>query len=207
MKKLTNELKTGIVIVIAILIGIFFWLKTSSFKTQEYVLKTHFSHAAGIKNDAIVSLAGIEVGRVSDIKFLYEPEETKVELTLLIDKKAKVRADSIAFVGTTGFIGDAHIGITPGTSKVFLKKNTVIPSEDPIEMRKLMKRADSIAKSLDVICGDVKTIVSDNKEKVDNIVTNLEVTSSNFKEFSDDIKKHPWKLLIKGREEKKKKKR
>jgi len=201
MKKFTNEIKTGLVVLMAILIGIFFWIKTSNFRSEMYQIKTQFSHAEGIKENAIVALAGVEVGRVENLKFTYDPQ-TKVELVLSIDETAKVREDSIAFIGTTGFIGDAYVGITPGTSATFVKKGASIVSEDPIEMRMLMKRADGIAKKLDGVLGDVKTLVSDNKTKVDSIVSNLEDTSSNFKEFSADIKSHPWKLLMKGKEKK-----
>lgn len=205
MKKLkfTNEAKTGLVVFMAILIGLFFWLRTSNFQSETYSLKTRFNHAEGIKEDAIVALAGIEVGRVKDINFIYEPNHTTVELDLLIDKKAKIREDSIAYIGTTGFIGDAHIGITPGNSTEFLKANSVIVSEDPVEARELMKRADDISEKIDGVLGDVRTVVSDNKEKIDNIVANLEETSANFNEFSEDIKSHPWKLLMKGKEKKK----
>ena len=203
MRKFTNELKTGLVIIVAILIGLFFWLKTSNFRAQEYNLKTYFSHAEGIKENSIVALAGIEVGRVTDVNFVYKPDQTQVEIVLKLDTKAKVRDDSIAFIGTTGFIGDAYIGITPGNSKGFLKPGATIVSEDPIEMRKLFKKADQIAEKLDHVLGDVKTIVSDNKAKVNTIVDNLEATSENFKEFSDDIKQHPWKLLMKGKDTKK----
>jgi len=201
VKKFTNEIKTGLVVILAILIGIFFWIKTSNFQSETYQIKTKFSHAEGIKENAIVALAGVEVGRVENLKFTYNPQ-TKVELILSIDKNAKVREDSIAFIGTTGFVGDAYVGITPGTSAVFAKPGASIISEDPVEMRMLMKRADAIAKKLDGVLGDVKTLVSDNRSKVDNIVSNMEDTTANFKEFSADIKSHPWKLLMKGKEKK-----
>jgi len=197
--KFSNEMKTGIMIFLAILTGLFFWFKTSNFMSDVYQLKAYFSHADGIKANSIVSLAGIEVGRVQKVDFIYTPEDTKVELILSIDKDARVREDSIAYIGTTGFVGDAYIGITPGTSENFLKDKSVVASEDPVEMRKIMKKAEQIADKLDMVLGDVKTLVSDNKIKVDNIITNLEDTSANFKEFSSDIKAHPWKLLMKGK--------
>jgi len=43
----------------------------------------------------------------------------------------------------------------------------------------------------------VNGVVKDNKARIDSIAANLEETSSNFKELSEDIKKHPWKLLMK----------
>ncbi len=74
-------------------------------------------------------------------------------------------------------------------------------------MRKLMKKADAIAENLDKTLAEVKRlaenvngVVSDNKTKVDSIVVNLEQTAVNFKDFSEDIKKHPWKILMKGKE-------
>jgi len=204
MRNFTNELKTGFVVLMAIVVGLFFWLKTVNFRPDVYTLKTYFSHAEGIKESSIVMLAGIEVGRVGGVEFLYNPGQTKIKLDLIIDKAAKVRADSIAFIGTTGFIGDAYIGITPGSSPKFLKNNDTVISEDPIEMRKLMKQADEISKNIDAVLGDIKTVVSDNKEKLNNIVTSLEETAVNFNDFSKDIKRHPWKLIIKGKEKKKK---
>ena len=197
--KMTNEIKTGLMVFAAILVGLFFWLKTTNLYTATYELSTFFNHADGIKENSIVKLAGIEVGRVKSADLVYDEDRTRVELCIELDKSAKVREDSIAFIGTSGFIGDAFIGITPGESTNFLKRSDIIVSEDPVEMRELMKKADHIASNLDATLADVKGIVSDNKDKVDSIVANLEDTSSNFKEFSQDIKQHPWKLLMKGK--------
>ena len=65
-------------------------------------------------------------------------------------------------------------------------------------MRLFLKRADEIAESLDVILSELKSVVVDNRQALDNIVGNVEATTENFKEFSEDVKKHPWKLLFKG---------
>ena len=141
--KITNEFRTGIVVVAAILVGVFFWTKTAvKTASRPYRLKTYFNYAEGIKPDSTVKLSGIEVGRVEKIKFDYTPE-TKVELTLLLDRKAKVHEDSLAFITTSGMVGDAFIGLTPGSAdKPFMKEGSTIISEDPIELRKLFKKAD-----------------------------------------------------------------
>lgn len=197
--KITNELKTGLVVVAGIIVTIFFMVKTTDFNARPYKVKTFFNYADGIKKDSIVKLAGIEVGRVESIEFQYVPD-TKIQLVLAIDKKAKIHEDSLAFIATSGMIGDAYIGITPGLpEKPFVKEGATLMSEDPVEMRKLMKKADAIADSLDKALAEVKTLVTDNKSKIANIATNLEDTTANFKEFSEDIKQHPWKLLMKGK--------
>ena len=204
--KITNEFKTGMLIVAAILAGVIFYVKTTDFTAKPYKLKTTFNYAEGIKADSIVKLAGIDVGRVERIEFKYVPE-TKVELILSIDRKAKVHEDSIAFISTSGMIGDAYIGITAGSpDKPFAKEGAVLISEDPVEMRKLMKQADAISANLDktlfevkALASNVNSVVSDNKTRIESITSNLETTAVNFKEFSEDIKQHPWKLLMKGK--------
>lgn len=202
--KITNELKTGLVVVAAIVVASIFWVKTANFSDKPYRLKTLFNYAEGIKADSIVKLSGIEIGRVENIKFLYAPE-TKVELTLLLNKNAKVHDDSIAFISTSGIVGDAFLGLTPGSpDRPFAKNGDMITGEDPVEMRKLMKKADAIADNLDKTLVEFKElaaglngVIKDNKSKIDSILANLEQTSVNFNAFSEDLKKNPWKLLSK----------
>lgn len=204
--KLTNEFKTGAVVIAGILVGVLFWFKTANFTGKPYVLKTYFNFAEGIKPDSIVKLSGIDVGRVEKIHFVYVPE-TKVELFLSLERSAKIREDSIAYVATSGLVGDTYVGLTPGSPGApFLKEGSIVISEDPVEMRKIMKKAELIAENLDQaligvkdLTGNLNGVVKDNRSRVDNIALNLEETAANFKEFSEDIKKHPWKLLIKGK--------
>jgi phospholipid/cholesterol/gamma-HCH transport system substrate-binding protein len=202
--KITNELKTGLIVVVAIAVAGIFWMKTASFTGKPYRLKTQFNYAEGLKPDSIVKLSGIEIGRIENIKFLYSPD-TKVEITLLLNTIAKVHEDSIAFISSSGLVGDAYLGLTPGSpDKPFARDGMMLASEDPVEMRKLMKKVDGISDNLDKtltqfkeLAQNINGVVKDNKTKIDGMLANLEQTSANFKEFSEDIKKNPWKLLSK----------
>ncbi|MDD3089091.1 MAG: MlaD family protein [Candidatus Omnitrophica bacterium] len=195
--RISNEIKAGVVVLLAVVIGIFFFYKTAGVKPSTYTVKTRFVYAGDLKPNAIVKLSGIEVGRLLTAEFSYDPN-TAVECVLEIDSRAKLRKDSIAYIGTAGFVGDAFVGITPGVSPEFMEEGGMLDSEDPVQMRILMKKAEEIANSLDGILKDVKSIVADNKGNIDSIVLNLEATSQNLKEFSEDVKKSPWKLLFKG---------
>jgi ABC-type transporter Mla subunit MlaD len=68
----------------------------------------------------------------------------------------------------------------------------------------LLEQAQSITKDVSTqvnkLVATLNSTVEDNKGNISQIVKNLEVTSKNFEEFSDDIKRHPWKLLIKTKE-------
>jgi ABC-type transporter Mla subunit MlaD len=195
--RLSNEMKTGAVVVAALAIAAMFFLKTANFQTSKYDIKTYFTYAGDLTTNAVVKLAGIEVGRLKEIKFIYGPE-TKVECVIELGQNTKVRTDSIAYISTSGIVGDSYVGLTAGKSSEFVKQGDVIVSEDPVQMRNLMKIGENIAENLDKTLAEVKTLVVDNKDSLDNIIVNLEAVTENFKEFSEDVKNHPWKLLFKG---------
>jgi len=206
--KMTDEVKTGIIVVAAILVVALFYVKTTDFSAGKmYRIKTYFNYAEGVKQDAVVKLAGIEVGRVEKIQFQYTPE-TKVEMIIAVSDKARIHEDSTAFIATTGMIGDAYVGLTPGSvERPCVKDGGAIGSEDPVETRKLWNKAEGIAENLDKMLVEVKGltdnvngVVKNNASRIDTLAANLEQTSVNFKDFSADIKQHPWKLLMKGKE-------
>ena len=195
--RITNEIKAGVVVLLGIALCVMFFAKTTNLKKETYEVKTYFTYAGDLQPNAVVKLSGIEAGRLKAMKFVYG-DNTQVECVLEIDSLAKVRTDSIAYIGTAGFVGDAYIGLTFGKSSEFAKDGDIITAEDPIQTRLLMKKADSIAENLDKITLEVKSILVDNKGGIDSIVTNLESITENFKEFSEDVKSHPWKLMFKG---------
>jgi len=205
--KITNELKTGALVVAALFTGFVFLFKTTDLTSgKPYHVRTTFTYAEGIKADSIVKLAGVEVGRVKSVQFDYT-NDTKVELVLELSPAAKAREDSLAFITTSGMIGDAYVGLTAGSpDKPFAKEGAMLASEDPIQMRMIMKKMEAIAENLDTtlvefkkLAQNVNGVVGGNKTRIDSMVSNLEQTAINFKEFSEDIKAHPWKLLAKGK--------
>ena len=202
--RFSNEIKAGIVILAGAALFVFFMFRTTSFQEEPYELKTYFKYAGDLKDNATVKLSGIEAGRLTSIKFVYE-KETMVECILSINADAKVRKDAIAYIGTAGFVGDAYIGLTPGTDQEFLNPGDTLVSEDPMQMRELMGKAESIADDLGAVLKEVKElatnfngVVTDNRSGLADIVMNLEGTTQNLEELSEDIQKHPWKLLFKG---------
>jgi phospholipid/cholesterol/gamma-HCH transport system substrate-binding protein len=198
--RISNELKAGILVIIAVAVGVFFFFKTVSLKKETYELKTSFTYAGNLKPDAIVKLSGVEVGRLKKMDFIYDPR-TKVQCQLELDSGAKVRSDAIAYIDTAGFVGDAFIGITAGSSSDFLTKGENIKSEEPVQTRILMKKAEQIEDGLNQVLDQTKTLLTDNRESVDRIIANIETVTQNFEAFSEDIKKHPWKLLFKGEDD------
>ena len=69
-------------------------------------------------------------------------------------------------------------------------------------LRGLRKDFFDLERDIRKLVNNVDDMVVDNRGGIDNIIADLEATARNFKEFSEDIKHHPWKLLMKGKEKK-----
>ncbi len=215
MAKISNEFKAGLMILICVIALGALTVKVGglNFFEEGYSLDAEFNFASGIKENAPVQLAGIEVGTVEDIDITYGPEGTKIILHLWLDSDAKVRTDSDIYISTMGLMGEKYVEITSGSKEAnFVQPGSLLQGRDPIIWDEVMEKAalitDDLQKEIELLIGVTKNVDSAlraNREDIDIIVDNLKDTTENFKTFSDDIKRHPWKLIIKSKEKKRKK--
>jgi phospholipid/cholesterol/gamma-HCH transport system substrate-binding protein len=109
------QLKVGILAVAALFITamfIFFVGGQGGFIWQQYHLKTRFSDVQGLKTGAVVRVAGVEVGTVSDLEFA----GSQVEITMRVSKRMErmITTESRASIGTLSLLGAPVIDISPG---------------------------------------------------------------------------------------------
>ena len=241
MFKVTNEFKTGVMLVVVILILLYFVYAAGGFRVSKegYELTVLFSFISGLREHAPVRLCGAEVGKVKDIEIICQPDEdTQIAVTLWLNQKAKIREDAKFYISTLGLMGEKYVEIGPGSKDVpYLKAGSQVKGVDPFRMEVLMSKADVLADNLNSTLIETKKLaqhadeilvkkgeeIANNldktilsikrlsehadevvtKKEIDNILKNLEATSTNFKEFSNDLKRHPWKLIWKTKEKKK----
>ena len=97
--------------------------------------------------------------------------------------------DSQIFVTTLGLMGEKYVEISAGSKGApFVKPGSTMVGANPSSMQDLMDNANGM--------------ITDNRKTVKSAVEYLNLTAKNFSEFSDDIKKNPWKLLFRGKEKK-----
>ena len=205
---ISNEMKVGVLVVIcaAVLLGLLYKTGSFDFKKEGYAVKAVFGIVAGVQRNAPVRLAGVEIGKVQDIRLSYD-KGTNVIVTLWLNKNAKLKTDSLAIITALGLMGEKYIEVTAGSLDApYLEPGQTIMGEDPLQFDSLAKKGEAIASELDETLTSIKElaentnlVVTDNKEKIDAMFDNLEATTANFKEFSDDIKRNPWKLMSKGK--------
>ncbi len=212
-KVFTNEVKTGFVVILCtiILVGLTIMAGNFSLFKEQYKIRAVFTDITGIQKDASVRLGGVEVGMVKNIKLVYTKEgNTKIFVDLELDNSAKLREGTIASITTLGLMGETYITLSHGdTGAPFIEAGSTIPGKDPISMDAIIEEATStmeVAKetmnNISNLAKDLDKAVTGNKSNIDDIMNNLRRSTENFEEFSDDIKRNPWKLLVKGSEDK-----
>lgn len=204
----TFELKVGIFILIgvAILFLIVFSIGDINLSKSGYTIKVLFNFASGIGPSAPVRLAGVGVGQVRGVRVLYDEagKQTKAELTAFIQEGTKIEEDATVTINTLGLLGEKYIEILPGTTgKSILKNNDTIAGKDPVAMEKVTENLASLSESVRAIVerlkkgeGTIGKLLTE-----DAVYDDVKAMTGNFREFSEDIKKHPWKLLNKPRSE------
>ncbi len=107
-----SQLKLGIVVVAALTIAVVFAFMVGGeggLPWQRYHLKTRFPNVQGLKSGAVVRLAGVEVGQVSDVQFAGAQVEVTLELSK--DVQDKITEQSRALLGSISLLGETAIDI------------------------------------------------------------------------------------------------
>jgi phospholipid/cholesterol/gamma-HCH transport system substrate-binding protein len=90
-----------------------------------YVVTAKFDNIGDLKVGAPVSMAGVEVGRVSRIDL--DTKQYKAVVTMQLDSKYnEIPSDSDASIYTQGLLGGKLIGLTAGGSDTYLKNHDQI---------------------------------------------------------------------------------
>jgi phospholipid/cholesterol/gamma-HCH transport system substrate-binding protein len=90
-----------------------------------YELTARFDNIGGLKVRSPVTMAGVRVGRVSEIGFDGRTYEAVVTLTIN-SKYDRLPADTSASIFTAGLLGEQYIGLEAGGAQNFLQNKDEI---------------------------------------------------------------------------------
>ncbi len=123
MNRRTIDVWVGVFVMIGLGAVLFLSLKVanlSSFSAAEsYQVKAKFDNIGGLKVRAPVKVAGVVIGRVSDVRFDNETFEAVVSFS--VDKRYQFPRDTSAKILTSGLLGEQYIGLAAGGDTVNLK--------------------------------------------------------------------------------------
>jgi phospholipid/cholesterol/gamma-HCH transport system substrate-binding protein len=120
----TVQIWVGVFVAIGIASLLVLAMKVSNISTltntQGYTLTLDFSNIGGLKVRSPVTMAGVVIGRVSQINLDKETYEAQVQIKVE-SQYNNLPEDTSANIYTAGLLGEQYISLEPGGSDVYLK--------------------------------------------------------------------------------------
>jgi phospholipid/cholesterol/gamma-HCH transport system substrate-binding protein len=142
MRRFNLEIVVGLFMIAGFLC--FAWLSIQLgdidvFGPKTYSVSAKFGSVSGLKSGAIVEIAGVQVGKVTEISF--DPDDYAAQVIMSINQGVVLQDDSIASVRTAGIIGDRYIDISPGGSDELLGDGgRIFDTESAINLEELVSK-------------------------------------------------------------------
>ena len=156
----------GLIVFLAAIVFLFgiLWLSGNQiFFSNEYKLDILFDDVVGLQDQSPVFLRGYRIGSTKEVKF----EEEKIRVTISVDKRFRIPADSKVEINMLNFLGEKGIMVLPGYAKEYLKPNSVITGEN----KDLMSLAKNILFTTKekVEEGDLNRVIANISESVESL--------------------------------------
>ena len=212
------EIKVGILILVSVAILAAFVLVMGGLNFQKsYSVFVDFDNPGGLQSGAPVRIAGVKVGKVQEMAFMggnIDPRtgrRTLVRVKISIEQRVKesVHDDADFYVTTQGVLGEQFLAIEPGTpGKPTLPENSVVKGIDPPRLDLFLAKAFELLdttvtgiKNNRELIGDIAVnaagllrglngTITENRERINRIVQNVESLSAESNALVRDAKKN-----------------
>lgn len=127
MRRWTNEVVVGAVILIAIAISIYgyVFLRNIPVRQRGFDIYITFNNVTGLEKNDAITVAGFKVGRILDMKL----DRDQVIVRAWLNGQTPFSRDSRCAIRSIGMIGEKYIDLIPGTSNEFLKEGDTIAGD------------------------------------------------------------------------------
>lgn len=157
--------------------------------------KALLKDVGGLKKGCSVTMAGMIIGKVTDIQLVDHLEGPKVEVTMEVrsDIREKIKADATAAIRTQGMLGDRYIDIKMGEASETLKPDKVLHGQDISdfdttlqETSKVMTEAKKVLVATNEQRGTVGNLFYDQQ-----LYSGMTEITNQLNELIADFKKNP----------------
>lgn len=165
------------------LVVVALWLAGAQYNQEFAHYQTYFTGSVtGLGNGTPVRYNGIDVGRVSKLKF--DPENPKRVIVIMeVDPSLKLHEDSVASIASTGLTGGAYVEIEGGSrDSPFLtpkpgQEYPVIKSA-PSTLQQLAESAPRLIAKFNHIADQLSDLLNDkNRKAIGEIIANVKTTT------------------------------
>jgi phospholipid/cholesterol/gamma-HCH transport system substrate-binding protein len=215
-KERSIEVKVGILILVSMtILGGFLLIMGGLSFEKTYTLYVDFDNPGGLQTGAPVRVAGVKVGKVEDLKFMggvVDPKtnrRTLIRAKIALEKRVQdaIHEDADFYVTTQGVLGEQFMAVEPGSvSKPALKENAIVKGIDPPRLDLFLAKAyelldttmngirnnreliSDIATNTAGLLKNLNGVLSDNRERINRTVANLEALSAEANQLTHDAK-------------------
>lgn len=208
--KISREVKTGIVAVsvIALFIWGFNFMKgINLFDGPSTTYFTEYDNVQGLNKASVVTINGVEVGKVVEISFNKEPEKRgQLIVEFSIETDFEFSKKSIAKIYSASLMGGKSLAIIPSYEGEMAKPGDFLQGEIESDifssvtekLNPLQAKVENVIVSTDSLMVGLNDLIdAKSRAHFKSSIAKLDVTISNFKNISESIDK-----LIKSNEEK-----
>ncbi|HEY6160262.1 MAG TPA: MlaD family protein [Bacteroidia bacterium] len=196
MKKISSEVKTGILVTLTI--GAMIWgfnlLKGRNLFNPERYFYAVYDHSDGLVQSNPVLLNGFKIGQIREV-YLYPDNSGRIVVRFAVtENELNVPKNSVARIISDGLLGSKALQLIPGDSKVLAVKGDTLPGENapsmgeqftavvgPIKDRanKLLQTIDSVMVIVqDILNKDARTSLNSSFESVKKALATLSKTAN-----------------------------
>jgi phospholipid/cholesterol/gamma-HCH transport system substrate-binding protein len=149
---------------------------------RNFEVYTHFSNIAGLQNGALVRVAGMEAGEVTQIEVPGGPaRQFRVRLRIRENLRPIIRADSVASIQNDGLVGNRYVQVQAGSEAAQpVQDDGTIMSVEPFDF------ADTLRKLNETI-EVVTDIIEEVKENVDQALNALTEAAQDAQTLMADV--------------------
>ncbi len=150
---------------VALCVAILTLSSQSGIWTSHYRLVGYFDNVGGLIRGAPVWLAGKRVGGVESVQFDSDPlSGAAVKVVMQIQQSAseRIRADSVASIGTIGLLGDVYVEISLGTTEArMLEDGDQLASLSPVDLNRLIAKVGSGIDDIGRLTTTLNSVISE----------------------------------------------
>jgi phospholipid/cholesterol/gamma-HCH transport system substrate-binding protein len=198
--KNTLETRLGLFVAIIIVAAFFIMFILGGFELfqKNYRLHALFNTAHELKVGDRVKMAGVEIGKIEDIKLA----NNKVDVTMKLRADAAVKTDSVATIRFAGLMGQNFVSIEFGSPDApRLEPNQTVNTAEQPDLNAIMTKLDNVAggienltknfsgDTLDNLFGPLIGFMKDNRIPLTATISNLQTTTAQISQGKGTIGK------------------
>lgn len=107
--------------------------------SDTYPLEARFANTGGLNKGSTVTIGGVRVGRVEEIRL--DPSDFSAIVEMNVLQGVRLPADTMASIKTSGLIGDKFVALAPGAEESLLQPaDRITMTESAVELESLISK-------------------------------------------------------------------